>query len=520
MRKSFLYIGLIFFIGITLFVFENNSYSVTRPSVRRAGQMGKNTQKQSSSSSNTKAKAARSATTARAAAGTNARAASNARAAVSNARGAKTARVLSRSGSKKPVSNNLAATQNMPAPTGDNCPAMTILRKVTDENGNTVYYSAKNKTCIEPENAHDMSYSAATKSSLPLTMQVKPSWIETNYAYYFECDNGYLLKTVNKVKTCVPFTEICPLNTVVEKINDGFLHPNTQENCYSAEYSTMIDVSIINEIDANQVARYAYDIAKDDMRMFICPANYYAEQISSYTEKNLLVECKPCANGLYSPKGSTGANACKLPCNAGQTSVFDGKGNYECKACNTQCSTYNSQTKSCETKNGWICSANGTGTAIPADSSVCDSNTDLVKDSNGNNMCKCKEGYIGDGIKTSLGGNGCIRECGTNASRRQSDNTCVCNDGYTGDGYTCEEKPKDLSADDCVDNATFENGECKCPDGYMGDGIKDNDTSPLCKLVPNSSFCQHKYDNSTKQGTNPPRGCVPQCESGSYWAPV
>ncbi|MGN0929909.1 MAG: hypothetical protein ACI4N3_04680 [Alphaproteobacteria bacterium] len=524
MKKSFLYIGLIFFVGITLFVFEKNSYSVTRTSARRTAGIRK-----TNTNSNTKAKSARSATSARRSA-TN-QSAQKARAATTrsatNARSARAAsnkRVLSRSGGKK-TTPTLAADTTPKVASGNTCPVMTILRKVANDDGTETYYSKRNVTCVEPENAHTMQYSTANKNNLPLTMQVKPSWIEANNAYYFECDTGYLLKTVDKdkvkIKTCIPFTEICPLNTVIENTTDGFLHPNTRENCVATEYSNIINANAIKEIDPNQVARYSYDIAQDDMRMFVCPLNYYADNSNITSNENLLVECKACPNNLYSPRGAVGASSCKMPCNAGETSVFLSNGNYECRACNTKCSTYNSQTKSCDTKSGWICKENGTGSAYPADKSVCDSNVvDIVVDENGNNQCKCPDGYMGNGIKTSLGGEGCFKECGANATM-ENDKTCECNEGYQGDAYAgCTESPKDLSADDCVDNATFENGVCKCPDGYFGDGIKDNDKSPLCKILPDSSLCQNQYNYSTKQGTQTPRGCVPQCESGSYWAPV
>ncbi|MBD5398432.1 hypothetical protein HDR60_02920 [bacterium] len=245
--------------------FTRISLSVTRPSVRRAGQMGKNTQKQSSSSSNTKAKAARSATTARAATGTNARAASTTRSASSKRANSLSAR--RNAASKKTSSSETSSTNNT------TCPIGVVIKKMIDDNGNEVLYSDKETVCTEPENVMGTSV---------LDNLTVPTWMAGKYAYVFNCNYGYV-KTINdNVDVCVDQNTICPLNTTVKYENDKYYNPYTNQECNLPAYASALKLT--EELNTNG------NIATDNAYYTYCNKNYY-------TLSN--AECKACPTGKY-----------------------------------------------------------------------------------------------------------------------------------------------------------------------------------------------------------------------------
>ncbi|XP_044255979.1 nidogen [Tribolium madens] len=179
-------------------------------------------------------------------------------------------------------------------------------------------------------------------------------------------------------------------------------------------------------------------------------------------------------------------------------------------------------------------------------------------------LCKCNEGYDGDGYKCEFVTVSCAQEynCGPNANCHYDETVgkskCVCNPGYFGDGFNCtisaictsnadctqtEEcllsssqryecicregyvrdsqhqciKPSTCGGGICVENAeclyddTYQLHYCSCKSGYMGDGITECKPRPIGCNIDNKcglhATCE--YDPSTSLYE-----C--QCERGYY----
>ncbi|MBD5405526.1 hypothetical protein HDR59_03195 [bacterium] len=516
MKKNYIfYILLALGVFITGFTEMSLSQTRKRATVKRAANMQKTSKPKTSttkraavSSTSTKRAAVNSASTKRAATSSS----STKRAATSSV---STKRVMSRSNSKRTAKTGSASPK-----TANYCPVSTLIKKVIDENGNEVYYSAKTTTCVVDENMDVIQWNEASKESYPLNMYQLPSWISKDNAVYLICKNGYVEDKVDGKATCVPYLDICPLNEVITKEGDKYIHPGKTTEVED-RYCRPLNIAKLRQLSKTEYyenATYNYNYAYDDINIFECPENSYSVS-SNYT--GLADACKPCPymiNGerVYASQGSTEKEACRPVCRENgipvkKVSVKVGNA-YICKPCDENGAVFSNNL--CQTKAGYTCYENGTRCEKTLQASDCDSNASLI-----DNKCVCNEGYIGEGLKNSYG---CHRQCDTHATMNMNDYSCSCNEGYDGDGYTCtyNPAPSGLTASDCVEGATFEDGKCVCPAGSFGDGLKDNATSPYCKYFSNiagDTICKNTYNASNGQGTQIPRGCVADCLTGYYW---
>lgn len=183
------------------------------------------------------------------------------------------------------------------------CPIGVMLKKVLGSNGVATYYSAKNTVCALPEDNVSVvnQWVKADSSSYPVALQKHPSWMSDREAVYLTCTSGYVEKTVNKVKTCVMASGICPLGEIVEKSGDGFIHPLTRETCVIPENAVTSNVR-------GEENTLSYSVADDNAYKFECPSNYYS--ILTNTSPALRVGCVACPNGYSAPVGATSASEC------------------------------------------------------------------------------------------------------------------------------------------------------------------------------------------------------------------
>ncbi len=507
MKKCYCIFSLVLFMCVSLLVLETDIYSAPRKaSVKRAG----TTKKTSSSSSSAKSSAKkRAATSGKSSSPQLKRAATNGSGNASTRRAAsnvKTARAMSRVKGSSAVIPVSTPVQTDSTPESNLCPVGKILQR-TSADGVDTYNISKKETCELPEEgviAKKWEQEKAKAKQYIMTLQVKPTWIALNDAYYLECAEGFIEATVNNVKTCVDYLTVCPLNVEVTKSDSDYIHPNTGDSCNAPDYTYITHPET------------SWEVPPEDLYIFECIANYYP--IATKANENVLVQCVNCPSGSYSPKGAKSLYDCREPCETDYTYVRFANGENKCAPCDSVATTYNATTKTCDVKSGYECTDGGTSCTTKIIASLCDENATFE-----NGSCVCNSGWEGDGVKTGtyLGAanptsTGCLRICDANATRKDK-NTCECNSGYNGDGITCNENPKQISAADCVDGATFSNGKCNCPAGSFGDGLKPNESSPYCKYVPNDPTCTNQYDVSTGRGTQVPRGCIAQCNTGYYW---
>ncbi|KAI0241926.1 Nidogen-2 [Lamellibrachia satsuma] len=112
----------------------------------------------------------------------------------------------------------------------------------------------------------------------------------------------------------------------------------------------------------------------------------------------------------------------------------------------------------------------------------CDSNANcLYDDEQRSYQCACNPGYAGDGYRCAPTGCDISNNCDENAQcvfdRRESRYACVCNEGFEGDGISCTETSLpcnqvnncDINAD-CLYDPNFGTYQCSCREGYAGDG--------------------------------------------------
>ncbi|MDE6223874.1 MAG: hypothetical protein K2M23_00170 [Alphaproteobacteria bacterium] len=183
------------------------------------------------------------------------------------------------------------------------CPIGVMLKKVLGSNGVATYYSAKNTVCALPEDNVSVvnQWVKADSSSYPVALQKHPSWMSDREAVYLTCTSGYVEKTVNKVKTCVMASGICPLGEIVEKSGDGFIHPLTRETCVIPENAVTSNVR-------GEENTLSYSVADDNAYKFECPSNYYS--ILTNTSPALRVGCVACPNEYSAPVGAMSASEC------------------------------------------------------------------------------------------------------------------------------------------------------------------------------------------------------------------
>ncbi|MBP3616086.1 MAG: hypothetical protein J6J27_04240 [Alphaproteobacteria bacterium] len=163
------------------------------------------------------------------------------------------------------------------------CKVGVVLRAVDG-----VYYSAKTKKCDAPENAYEELWTE--ESGLR-----KLAWIEDeNEAVYFECNDGYILKS----SVCVSNYDICPIGVPMERRKSKYINPNTDSEC---------------SLPANANARKAtdeeaYDWGFDSAYVAQCKANFYAVSIGD----NYIAKCEKCPDGTESSVGAMSINDCKV----------------------------------------------------------------------------------------------------------------------------------------------------------------------------------------------------------------
>ncbi|MBD5398584.1 hypothetical protein HDR60_03705 [bacterium] len=234
------------------------------------------------------------------------------------------------------------------------CPVSMILNRVVDKSlGGTVFYMAKNKRCLLPNNVSVRKWNETNIQFYPNSLKVLPLWIPETSAFYLVCNSEYVEKTINKVKTCVNISQICPLGEVVEKSGGDYLHPFTNDICFEPENA------MIRNVRGDENTRSLY-VADKDAFLFECPPNYYS--VENIKNSFLRIECEACPLGLKSPAGSTSKNDCVRSdvCLGSKVLVSLENGNTECRVCDVNGAVYNMVTKSCDVKDGYECKENGT----------------------------------------------------------------------------------------------------------------------------------------------------------------
>ncbi|MBD5405239.1 hypothetical protein HDR59_01680 [bacterium] len=183
------------------------------------------------------------------------------------------------------------------------CPVATFLRKTyNEEKAEYIYYSSKTQECTLPEGdiAEVVTWEKAKKDTYDKSLQTRPSWISEAETAFLTCIPGYVEKTVNKVKTCIIASGICPINDIVEKSGTTYKNPNTQDVCLAPEKAVVRNV----KGDENLLS---YTLADEKAYKFECPANYYpVEDMAT----SLKVKCEACPTGTSSTKGASSIADC------------------------------------------------------------------------------------------------------------------------------------------------------------------------------------------------------------------
>ncbi|XP_067932806.1 fibrillin-1-like [Watersipora subatra] len=106
----------------------------------------------------------------------------------------------------------------------------------------------------------------------------------------------------------------------------------------------------------------------------------------------------------------------------------------------------------------------------------CDVNAMCKDEFNGEYSCKCYPGYTESDNGTCIVDDVCgvLTKCSADATctNIQGSYVCKCKSGFLGDGITCEAMPQGCGdGQACDPNAMCNDGECLCLDGYEGDGV-------------------------------------------------
>ncbi|MGN0929391.1 MAG: hypothetical protein ACI4N3_01990 [Alphaproteobacteria bacterium] len=232
------------------------------------------------------------------------------------------------------------------------CPVGIVLNRFLDKNlGKVVFYMRNKVRCDLPDNVGVRKWNKSNVPFYPLSLKVLPSWIPEAQAFYLVCSSGYVEKTVNNLKTCVNVSEVCPLNEIIEKSGNDYIHPFTNEVCVEPENAMIRNVWGTENTRSSTLAdRNAY--------LFECPPNYYSAVYDIHS--SLRISCEECPDGMVSPRGAKSQSECVRSCLSGEVRVLLSDGSVACKVCDADGAVYDADTKSCKAKDGYQCNADGT----------------------------------------------------------------------------------------------------------------------------------------------------------------
>lgn len=175
----------------------------------------------------------------------------------------------------------------------NNCPIGVVIKKMTDDDGNDVFYKSKTETCTTPSNTTGTTNLYSSKIEENLT---RPSWIAGKHVWIFNCNTGYVPQVKNGMNICVEESTLCPLGKTLEKTAKGYINPSTNEICDIPSFAMAKKLSS-EENDRS-------DISADVAYKMMCNKNYYEDSSSNV--------CYACPE--YSPythtEGTVGLENC------------------------------------------------------------------------------------------------------------------------------------------------------------------------------------------------------------------
>lgn len=232
------------------------------------------------------------------------------------------------------------------------CPVGVILNRFLDKNiGKVVFYMRNKVRCNLTENVSVRKWNKSNVPFYPQLLKVLPSWIPETQAFYLVCSSGYVEKTINNLKICVNVSEICPLNEIIEKSGNDYIHPFTNEVCVEPENA------MIRNVWGTENTR-SFTLADKNAYLFECPPNYYSAVYDMHY--SLRINCEECPAGLVSQRGAKSQAECVRSCLGDEVQVLLSDGSVACKVCDANGAVYNPSTKVCEAKEGYECNADGT----------------------------------------------------------------------------------------------------------------------------------------------------------------
>lgn len=166
----------------------------------------------------------------------------------------------------------------------NNCPIGVVIKKMTDDDGNDVFYKSKTETCTTPSNTTGTTDLYSSKIDENLT---RPSWVAGKHVWIFNCNTGYVPQVKNGMNICIEESTLCPLRKTLEKTAKGYINPSTNELCDIPSFAMAKKLSS-EENDRS-------DISADVAYKMMCNKNYYEDSSSNvcyacpeynpYTEK-------------------------------------------------------------------------------------------------------------------------------------------------------------------------------------------------------------------------------------------
>ena len=175
----------------------------------------------------------------------------------------------------------------------NNCPIGVVIKKMTDDDGNDVFYKSKTETCTTPSNTTGTTNLYSSKIEENLT---RPSWIAGKHVWIFNCNTGYVPQVKNGMNICIEESTLCPLEKTLEKTAKGYINPSTNEICDIPSFAMAKKLSS-EENDRS-------DISADVAYKIMCNKNYYKDYSS-----NVCYAC-PENNPYTHTEGTVGLDAC------------------------------------------------------------------------------------------------------------------------------------------------------------------------------------------------------------------